>query len=488
VLAGIILALIDLPLAKPSRVSGVTTAGELIDPVHAGSVDAGVSHAVVLVGLAPTSAESVRAVAVEAVVGVPAGASVVARVADAVVQVFVAVDSSETAHAGAVVSVDPIRTDAAVLTRRTHALVDINLAVIPGITWHADTSESAPLVDTCSLVEARVGVALVDVDLAPGPGEAFGAAALEGSRSVDALAVMLARRTCFQTFIDIPVAFGSLESRRAVARVIPTHGISVTPGPRVAGIAGAPILQVTQQSSFTRRTFAVEASHPVMTGSSVETVPLDAVILVSLAVPSHEPVYADTLVSSLRVLTGPVVEARVGQATLVHVLGAVSSRPLTRALARVRVDAVHALPPVLAQVPVAVVNVLLAVLARKPGRAGALVVVLSYGGAVSSILARRGGARDVAGLAVLPGVALVTCAFVSSVCIDAASVLTRTGLALVDIEIAVRTIKPCPALAAISTLDRNTCCSISARYVSAVVLFLAMNAFPSNRASTGVVV
>lgn len=64
------------------------------------------------------------------------------------------------------------------------------------------------------------------------------------------------------------------------------------------------------------------------------------------------------------------------------------------------------------------------------------------------MLARRWRTRNVAGLAVLPGVPFVTFAFVSTVRIDAATVLTRVLpaiMALVDIEVAVRTIKPFPA-------------------------------------------
>jgi len=67
---------------------------------------------------------------------------------------------------------------------------------------------------------------------------------------------------------------------------------------------------------------------------------------------------------------------------------------------------------------------------------------------LAPILAGRGGTRNVARLAVLPSVTFVTFAFVSTVRIDAASVLTRvlpTVMALVDIEVAIRTIKSFPA-------------------------------------------
>lgn len=363
--AWIILALIDLPLAKPSRVSGVAATSELVNPVHAGPVAARISRAVILVCFAATSGKSLRTVAGETVVRVPACASVVARAANAIVQVVLAVLSAETAHAVALVRVDAVRADPAILTRGARTLVYVNLAVIPGVTWHTDASESSSFVDACSLVQARIGVTLIDVDLAPRSSKALGAATFEGSRSVDTLAVMFAGSSCFQTFVDILIALCSIEPRRTVAGVIPADRIGVTPRSRIAGITGAGILQVTQQASFTRRTFAVKSSNPIMTCSSVETVSLHAVILVRLAVPSHEAVNADAFVASLGVLTCSVVHAGVGQAAFVHVHGAVSPSPLDRTFAGVGVDSILALTPMLAQVSMAIVDILLAILASK---------------------------------------------------------------------------------------------------------------------------
>lgn len=67
---------------------------------------------------------------------------------------------------------------------------------------------------------------------------------------------------------------------------------------------------------------------------------------------------------------------------------------------------------------------------------------------MAAVLTGRWRAGNIAGLAVLPGVTFVTFAFVSTVRIDASSVLTwilPTVMALIDIEIAVRSIKSFPA-------------------------------------------
>ena len=86
---------------------------------------------------------------------------------------------------------------------------------------------------------------------------------------------------------------------------------------------------------------------------------------VGLAVPPDETVDADALVSTLGVLTGAVVLAGVGGGALVHVQRAVLAGPLFRAAAGVGVHAIHALPAVLTQVAVAVVDVDLAVVPRE---------------------------------------------------------------------------------------------------------------------------
>jgi len=74
-----------------------------------------------------------------------------------------------------------------------------------------------------------------------------------------------------------------------------------------------------------------------------------------------------------------VVHAGVGQATLIHVLRAVAARPLDGAFARVGVDSILALAAVLAQVALAVVDILLAIVAGKSGWTFAFVVVLADG-------------------------------------------------------------------------------------------------------------
>lgn len=114
---------------------------------------------------------------------------------------------------------------------------------------------------------------------------------------------------------------------------------------------------------FTWRTFTEVSSHTVVTGPAVEAHLLLTVVLVRLAVLADVAVDADALVAALRVLTRAVVLTRVVVGALVHVPRAVAVSPGGRALARVGADAVHAAAAVLAQVALAVVDILLAVVA-----------------------------------------------------------------------------------------------------------------------------
>ena len=116
-------------------------------------------------------------------------------------------------------------------------------------------------------------------------------------------------------------------------------------------------------SNVTWRTFTKVSSHTVVTGPTVETHLLLAVVLVRLAVLADVAVDADALVAALRVLTRAVVLARVVVGALVHVPRAVAVSPGGRALAGVGADAVHAAATVLAQVALAVIDILLAVVA-----------------------------------------------------------------------------------------------------------------------------
>ena len=135
VLARIVLALVNLPLAESPSIARVAVAGEVVDTVHAQSVAARVTGTVVPVLLASRSGESARTIAREAVVRVATGAAVVARVADAVVQVDLAVLATKTSDAGASVAVDSVRADSSILARGKLALINVHLTVNPGITY-----------------------------------------------------------------------------------------------------------------------------------------------------------------------------------------------------------------------------------------------------------------------------------------------------------------------------------------------------------------
>jgi hypothetical protein len=103
-----------------------------------------------------------------------------------------------------------------------------------------------------------------------------------------------------------------------------------------------------------------------VTSAAIEAVSLHTVVFVRLTIAADIAVHADTLVAALRVLAGAMVLAGVLRPALVHVPGAVLARPVGGAATAVGVDAVHAGGAVLAQVPRTVVNVLVAVVARKP--------------------------------------------------------------------------------------------------------------------------
>lgn len=263
------------------------------------------------------------------------------------------------------------------------------------VAGHADATETSALVQAGALILAGVGVALVDVHLAAGPCEAASAVAAERAGRVNAEALVLAGET-LGALVHVLGAVDSLEAVGTGAEVGAVDGTRVADGSRVARVAGARVVQVTEQARLARRALAVEGADPVVARGAVEASSHGAVVDVLRAVGACPAVDADARVAAHSVGARSTVLAHAGpQRALVHVLGAVGPRVRGRAVARVRVDAIQAGGAVLAQVARAVVHVRFAVGAREARRAGALVVERVDRPTRSAIHARAGLARDV---------------------------------------------------------------------------------------------
>lgn len=131
----------------------------------------------------------------------------------------------------------------------------------------------------------------------------------------------------------------------------------------MAWIANARIIQVAQQSCPPVGTLAEEGSHAIVTGGAVVTSRAGTVVNVLAAVVAHPPVDAHAVVAAVRIVAGSAVLTRVWhQLTLVHVLGAVLTCVMRRALAVVGVHSIHTHSTVLAAVAWTVVNIVLTVL------------------------------------------------------------------------------------------------------------------------------
>jgi hypothetical protein len=115
---------------------------------------------------------------------------------------------------------------------------------------------------------------------------------------------------------------------------------------------------VTQEAGLVWRTFADVAGHPVVALAPVKAGMLGAVVHVDLAVVAFIAVDADAAVAAVLVGARCPILADVGpERAFVHILGTVAARVLSRAIAGVRVNPVHAPASILAKVAVAVVHI-----------------------------------------------------------------------------------------------------------------------------------
>lgn len=129
------------------------------------------------------------------------------------------------------------------------------------------------------------------------------------------------------------------------------------------------------------------------------------VVNVLATVVTRPPVDTDAVVTAMRIVAGSSILTCVWhQLTLIHILSAVLTCVMRRALAVVGVHSIHTDSTILAAVTWTVVNIVLTVLTCEAWEAGAVVGGVSLLNAGASILAWRGAAWHVWRLTVLASV------------------------------------------------------------------------------------
>lgn len=285
---------------------------------------------------------------------------------------------------------------------------------------------------------------------------------------------MLTRRSFF-ALVDVLATIHAFVPRGARASVGSVDGRRVADGIRVAWVGGARIIQVAQQSCLPGRALAIEAAHPIHARGSVEARRSLTIVDVLAARGSRPAVDADAREAAHGVGARRAVLAHARpHGALVHVLLAQLARVGRRAAAGVAVDIVHAGRAVLTQVPRAVVDVLLAILAAETHRALALIAEGVHLSTFTIILAWRRVARDVLAFAVLSSVARVAHAFVGAVCVVALPAHTGVAVAL-HYVIATRAPREARRTRALEGVPQGSAlASVATRLRRAVVLHLAM--------------
>lgn len=259
----------------------------------------------------------------------------------------------------------------------------------------------------------------------------------------------------------------------------------------LAWARGAGIVEVAEQARLAGAALAVEGADTVVACAAVEARRRRAIVNVLGARRARPAVDADAAEAADRVRACGAVLAHVRpQAALVHVLRAVRPRVVGRTVAGVVVDAVHATAAVLAQMPTAVVDVDLAVLAGEAGGAHAAVRRrLVLGHTLAGVQARIRFARHVPRLAVGAGEALLARTLVAAAGVGAHAVVVARPLgallgALIDVVDAVRTAKAFGTLATIAGAVRATHGAVLARLLRTMVNLVALRAAPAVGALT----
>lgn len=190
ILARVYFTFVNLPVTKSASIAGVTTTCEVIDTVHADSIEAVVAGTVIVVSLTPAAREATWAVTGEGVERVMTDSTIVAGIGGTVVNVDLTVGATKPIDTSAVVGIDAVSTDPIVSARVGCTLVNIILAVLPSISWHADAGKLSSSINAGSLIQTRVAVTLIDIDLTPRPSVPLRTSTLVRPRSVDTLTIM----------------------------------------------------------------------------------------------------------------------------------------------------------------------------------------------------------------------------------------------------------------------------------------------------------
>lgn len=117
----------------------------------------------------------------------------------------------------------------------------------------------------------------------------------------------------------------------------------------MTGIRGASILQMAQQTRFARRTMAIEASHAIDTGCTVETGRVHTIVDVDAAIRSRPAIDTNTRITAHCIRTGCTILAN-GRTcgTFVDVNFAIFAGVILGALATIGIYTVDAFAAVLA--------------------------------------------------------------------------------------------------------------------------------------------
>lgn len=142
----------------------------------------------------------------------------------------------------------------------------------------------------------------------------------------------------------------------------------------MAWVADACIIKVAQQTCAPMGTLAEEGGDAIVASSTVVTSGARTVVDVLAAVISRPSVDADAVIAAVGVVACSSILASVWhQLALVHILSAVLTCEMRRALAVVGVHSIHAHAPVLAVVTRTVIDVVLTVWPVKSWQAAAVV-------------------------------------------------------------------------------------------------------------------
>lgn len=232
---------------------------------------------------------------------------------------------------------------------------------------HADTGVLSNPIQTSAVILAGVGGAFVDVLFAARPSVASNTVTGEGAVGVHAVTSVFTGVCANTAFISVDVAGAAGVASGTVAVEHAADGVGVTMGALSTRVTDTSIVSMAKQASLPMGAEADEGGHAVDAGGAGAAGGGGTVVDVLGAVGSTPTVHADTHVTARQVTARSPILTSVGlQTTLIHVLFAVLTGPLRRALTVVCVDSIHAGPSVSALMARAVVYVVLTVGAIEP--------------------------------------------------------------------------------------------------------------------------